>query len=66
MLSFKDKTFCASPHCTNQCGRKITDEERGEAQRLGLLISWSYFCGTPARGIYTNYFRKSNEYIKSQ
>jgi|GEM_PF-4918558 hypothetical protein len=61
MTCYKDKTFCASPKCRNQCGRKITDEQQREAQRLGLLISWSYFCGTPARGFYTNDFRNNNE-----
>lgn len=47
MMCYKDKTFCASPNCKNECGRQITDQQRGEAQRLGLLISWGYFCGEP-------------------
>lgn len=23
-----DKTFCGSPNCKNECGRKMTDKER--------------------------------------
>jgi len=46
-MTYKDKTFCASPNCKNACGRKITDEQRGEAQRLNMPICWGYFCGEP-------------------
>jgi hypothetical protein len=46
MLSCLDKTFCASPDCKNDCGRKITDEE---LDRLNIpkleYVSYSYFCG---------------------
>lgn len=50
MMCYRDKTFCASPNCKNECGRKITDAQRGEAERLGLFISWGYFCGEPEQG----------------
>lgn len=33
-MSFKDKTFCASPNCNNECGRKMSDAEK---QQLGAL-----------------------------
>lgn len=49
MMCYRDKTFCASPDCKNECGRQITDEQRGEAERLGLLIAWGYFCGEPEK-----------------
>ena len=45
MLSYRDKTFCKSPGCKNDCGRKITEKEREEAQRLDMPICWGYFCG---------------------
>lgn len=60
-MSYKDRVFCASPKCINACGRKITDEEIGEAQRTNQLISWSFFCGTIAKGIYTNDMRKTED-----
>ncbi len=47
MMCYQDKTFCASLNCKNACGRQITDRERGAAQRLGLPISWAYFCDLP-------------------
>lgn len=47
-MSYLDKTFCASPNCTNDCGRRMTDEEH---QRLIYLnnqyVSYGYFCGEP-------------------
>lgn len=47
MLNYKDRTFCASPNCQNACGRKMTDAERGEAQRLNAVVCWGYFCDIP-------------------
>lgn len=45
-MSFLDKTFCASPQCKNDCGRRMTDEER---ERLtysnAQYVSYGYFCG---------------------
>ena len=37
-MSYLDKTFCASPRCNNDCGRRMTDAER---ERL----TYGYFCG---------------------
>lgn len=47
MMCYRDKTFCASPNCKNECGRKITDKQRDEAEKVGLPIAWGYFCGEP-------------------
>lgn len=45
-MSYLDKTFCASPRCNNDCGRRMTDEER---ERLtysqAQYVSYGYFCG---------------------
>lgn len=45
-MSYLDKTFCASPNCKNDCGRRMTDLER---ERLTYLndkyVSYGYFCG---------------------
>lgn len=45
MWSYKDKTFCSSPNCTNECGRKITEQEKAHAISLGLYVAYAYFCG---------------------
>ena len=48
MITFKDKTFCASICCDNKCGRKKTDEEKQQLKdmstRINEAVSWSYFC----------------------
>ena len=50
--AYKDKTFCASPNCTNECGRKMPpqDKERLSAwtdPERAPLVSYAYFCGEP-------------------
>ena len=45
MMCYADRTFCASPHCQNKCGRKMPEEVRNEAKNSGLHIAWAYFCG---------------------
>ena len=47
MLSYKDKTFCSSPDCTNACGRKLTEAEEMDAKQRNLPIAFAYFCGLP-------------------
>ena len=37
-MTFKDKTFCASPNCTNKCGRKMTEEETKELQEINRKL----------------------------
>ena len=34
MIGYKDKTWCASPNCRNECGRQFTEEDRR------LAINW--------------------------
>ena len=45
-MTFLDKTFCASQNCKNECGRKMSEQER---DRLKILdkqyVSYGYFCG---------------------
>lgn len=47
MICYGDRTFCASPNCEGACGRKLTDEVRADANKLGLPISTAYFCDLP-------------------
>ena len=53
MLSFRDTTFCASPNCKNECGRKMTPEEHKQLQKLSpdewLPVCSAYFCGEPTK-----------------
>ena len=47
-MSYKDKTFCASPHCKNECGRKITEEDKKFLKgHPWYPVSYAYFCGEP-------------------
>ncbi len=50
MLCYKDTTFCASDGCKNDCGRALSQEQREDADRKGLPISWGWFCGLPGQG----------------
>ncbi len=52
MAGFKDKTFCVSPNCKNECGRAMTFEEKEKLKELAFrgfadssLVSCAYFCG---------------------
>lgn len=48
-----DKTFCASPDCKNECGRKMTEEQKQDLNMLSdagyfsQQIWQAYFCGEP-------------------
>lgn len=50
-MSFKDRTYCASPNCENKCGRKLTKEQKQELAMLSdagywsAQVSYAYFCG---------------------
>ena len=53
MICFKDKTFCGSPNCKNECERKMTDKEHEEYKIANLPENWDgmlgiayhYYCG---------------------
>lgn len=47
MMNYKDRTFCASPNCTNECGRQLTDEIRQGARASNMLLALNYFCDVP-------------------
>lgn len=44
MMCYKDQTFCSSPNCKNECGRKITEEDLKTAEKLDLPISYTRYC----------------------
>jgi hypothetical protein len=44
MMCYKDRTFCSSLNCKNDCGRKITEDQKKEAQKLELPIAYAKFC----------------------
>lgn len=45
MICFRDRTWCASPDCKGECGRKMSPEIKAEAKKSDLLTSWGLFCG---------------------
>ena len=52
MWSYKDKTFCASPDCENECGRKLTDQDKHYLSSFSdpenaPVVCYAYFCGEP-------------------
>ena len=52
MITFKDKTYCSSPGCTNKCGRKMTELEKNilkanAANDIHLPVCYAYFCDIP-------------------
>lgn len=56
-VCFNDRAYCASPNCKNECGRKMTEKEKQDLERLnqpnnwdGLLgVYYGYFCGEPLK-----------------
>jgi len=43
-MTYKDKTFCASPNCKNACGRKMNIQEEFEVKLNNYLVWYGYFC----------------------
>ena len=46
MICYRDRTFCVSEGCKNECGRQLTKEDREKANKMGLPIAQSRFCET--------------------
>ena len=47
-MSNKDRTYCASPKCENNCGRKASQEDKKFfARHPWYPVSYAYFCGEP-------------------
>ncbi|CAB4128157.1 hypothetical protein UFOVP100_13 [uncultured Caudovirales phage] len=43
-----DRTFCASPDCKNECGRKMSEElNKCFKDNPWYPVSYAYFCGEP-------------------
>lgn len=49
MMCFRDRTYCNSKNCNNECGRQLTQEVWDSAEKSGLPVAYSYFCGEPER-----------------
>lgn len=47
MICWRDTTYCASPDCINECGRKMSEEVKKEADKSTLPVAYAYFCGVP-------------------
>ena len=46
MHCYRDTTYCASPNCKNECGHKMSDEDR-HVLPPDEWVAWGYFCGEP-------------------
>jgi len=45
-LYYKDgKEYCLSPKCMNECGRRLSRDERKEVIREGKIVVFRQFCG---------------------
>jgi hypothetical protein len=44
MYCYRDRTFCGSVNCKNACGCKITKEQKEDADRMNMPISYTEFC----------------------
>jgi hypothetical protein len=45
-MTYLDKTYCASPECKNECGRKM--DVKDHSRKYGDdRICYGYFCGEP-------------------
>ena len=47
MLCYKDRSYCVSPDCKNDCRRQLTEEIHQEARDMNMHLSVGYFCGLP-------------------
>lgn len=51
MMCYRDRAFCSSPNCHNECGRKWTDQIQKEydqfceRSKFKMPIAWCDFCG---------------------
>lgn len=44
MMTYRDKTFCASETEHHTCGRELTEEDKERAKEMGLPIAYGKFC----------------------
>ena len=45
---YRDRTYCMSPNCKNECGRKMSEEVRQLlAKDEHGRTAYAYFCGEP-------------------
>lgn len=48
MIGYRDRTWCSSPNCRNECGRQFTERDRQKAiQWWGgedFPIAFGHFC----------------------
>ena len=52
---YRDKTYCISSDCKNNCGRKITPEiEQLLKQDKYNRTAYAYFCGKPEKEDFTD------------
>jgi hypothetical protein len=56
-----DMTFCASPNCANQCGRKMQPEQKAFLDKNpNKPVSYSHFC---CEHIYKQFLSRLGSYL---
>jgi hypothetical protein len=45
IVCWRDKTWCASSNCKNECGKKMPPDVKSAADNCAWPISYAYFCG---------------------
>ncbi len=55
MITYKDKTFCASKVKKHTCGREFTKEHKARAKKVGLPVAWGRFCEEEGVGVVNLY-----------
>jgi len=48
MHCYRDTTYCMSPNCVNECGRKMSEEIKQLLEKDNYnCTAYAYFCGEP-------------------
>ena len=66
MICFNDRSYCGSPGCTNECGRKMSEQDKRDAQRVGLPVSYGMFCDKVSREELITHVKKEFEHVTSE
>lgn len=44
MICYRDRTFCADKVENHTCGREFTEEDKANAEKIGLPVCFGSFC----------------------
>ena len=62
---YLDTTYCASPNCKNECGRKMSNEIKKEISKIPYArVTYGYFCGEETYDLKQSFICKKEDLIK--